>query len=406
MSLQVSSDSTESPFGHLKIASFDALQQVSKRSKCTKCRRSRMHYCYSCYLPVEELRDKLPTVKVPLKIDIIKHPREVEGKSTAVHAAILAPDDVKVYTYPCVPEFQDKNKVLLVFPDNDSITMDQLAANIAGTRTDVCENLATTSAAHECVEEAHSVTVANGVLPVYSEQANCCAVKADSKMFEGVSALKDDDGITSQVLEGVSVLKDDDGSTSRMLEGARSLKDDGITTVESRVSSNISNTEHGTIKSKDLCMKNSITGTRHATADNFSVPNKKLKLERHVALECADCKFERVLFIDSTWNQVKSICTDERLKDLTKIKLCKHRTLFWRYQRQSDNYLATIEAIYYFLVEYHETVLCSKYEGQYDNLLYFFSFMFDKIRNEYEVNTVLKSYSEKRNYTVESNDDT
>lgn len=45
-----------------------------------------------------------------MKIDIIKHPNETDGKSTAVHAKILAPNDVTMYTYPCIPEFE-KDKV-------------------------------------------------------------------------------------------------------------------------------------------------------------------------------------------------------------------------------------------------------------------------------------------------------
>lgn len=43
---------------------------------------------------------------------IIKHPREVDGKSTAVHAAILAPDDVTVYHFPDIPEYTDAIKVV------------------------------------------------------------------------------------------------------------------------------------------------------------------------------------------------------------------------------------------------------------------------------------------------------
>ena len=40
-------------------------------------------------------------------MDIVKHAREVDGKSTAIHAAILAPDDVTVYTYPCIPDYDN-----------------------------------------------------------------------------------------------------------------------------------------------------------------------------------------------------------------------------------------------------------------------------------------------------------
>lgn len=43
-----------------------------------------------------------------MKIDIIKHPNETDGKSTAVHAKLLAPDDVTIYKYPCIPEYEEK----------------------------------------------------------------------------------------------------------------------------------------------------------------------------------------------------------------------------------------------------------------------------------------------------------
>ena len=48
----------------------------------------------------------LCVIKLPVKIDIIKHPNETDGKSTAIHAKILAPDDVDIYTYPCIPDFE------------------------------------------------------------------------------------------------------------------------------------------------------------------------------------------------------------------------------------------------------------------------------------------------------------
>ena len=43
-------------------------------------------------------------------VDIIKHPNEVDGKSTAVQAATLAPGHVTIYTYPTIPEY-DTDKV-------------------------------------------------------------------------------------------------------------------------------------------------------------------------------------------------------------------------------------------------------------------------------------------------------
>ncbi|CAC5411590.1 DTW domain-containing protein 1 [Mytilus coruscus] len=95
----------EQPFSNLKISSSDFLDTLQGRSECPKCKRSRKYYCYTCYVPVDQLQGKIPCVQIPIKIDIIKHPSEVDGKSTAAHAKILAPDDVTVYTYPCIPDY-------------------------------------------------------------------------------------------------------------------------------------------------------------------------------------------------------------------------------------------------------------------------------------------------------------
>lgn len=48
-------------------------------------------------------------------MDIIKHVREIDGKSTAVHAKIIAPDDVNIYTYPDFPEWSPTENVFVIF---------------------------------------------------------------------------------------------------------------------------------------------------------------------------------------------------------------------------------------------------------------------------------------------------
>ena len=35
----------------------------------------------------------------------MKHPGEIEGKSTAVHAKLLAPDHVNIHIYPDIPDY-------------------------------------------------------------------------------------------------------------------------------------------------------------------------------------------------------------------------------------------------------------------------------------------------------------
>lgn len=92
---------SEDPLQNLCLASQEVLHkaQQSGRSRCLKCGGSRMFYCYTCCVPVENVPTELiPLVQLPLKIDIIKHPNETDGKSTAVHAKLLAPDSVSIYT--------------------------------------------------------------------------------------------------------------------------------------------------------------------------------------------------------------------------------------------------------------------------------------------------------------------
>ena len=56
---------------------------------------------------------------------MVKHHAEVDGKSTAVHAAIIAPTSVTIRTYPDIPDY-DPEQTVLVFPGEDSHTLDNL----------------------------------------------------------------------------------------------------------------------------------------------------------------------------------------------------------------------------------------------------------------------------------------
>lgn len=122
---------------------------------------------------------------------------------------------------------------------------------------------------------------------------------------------------------------------------------------------------------------------------------------------------EKAIFIDSTWNQSKGIYKDERLKCIPSVVIQNRISQFWRHQKGSPRwYLATIEAIHQFLVEIHLhcwglnphysgiyncfTEKCLEqfkllysdgvdaYNGQYDNLLYFFQHMYDLIHRYYQ----------------------
>ncbi|PRD23235.1 UNVERIFIED_CONTAM: DTW domain-containing protein 1 [Trichonephila clavipes] len=110
----------EDPFSSMRIDDSSFLDSISARGTCPACKRSRKYYCYTCYVPVKEVSERLPKVSLPIKIDIIKHPKEVDGKSTSAHAAVLAPDDVKIYNYPDFPSYENE-KVLLIFPGKSAI---------------------------------------------------------------------------------------------------------------------------------------------------------------------------------------------------------------------------------------------------------------------------------------------
>ncbi|XP_007933384.1 tRNA-uridine aminocarboxypropyltransferase 1 [Orycteropus afer afer] len=259
---------SEVPLQNLRLASQEVLQkaQQSGRSKCLRCGGSRMFYCYTCYVPVENVPiEKIPLVKLPLKIDIIKHPNEIDGKSTAVHAKLLAPEFVNIYTYPCIPEYEEKDhEVALVFPGPKSVSIKEISSHL-----------------------------------------------------------------------------------------------------QKRIQNNV-----------------------RGASDDLDKPSiKRKKTEGQDGCDLNDSKWKgialkKIIFIDSTWNQTNKILTDERLQGLLQVELKSRKTCFWRHQKgKPDTFLSTIEAIYCFLVDYHTEILKEKYTGQYDNLLFFYSFMYQLIKN-------------------------
>lgn len=113
----------EDVFSQYNISpNWKLLKNIEERTPCPKCHKSRKFFCYTCYVPVSIVNNIIPEVKVtifvaemfsitiynfqiiffqlPIKIDIIKHKREIDGKSTSAHAALLAPNDVSILQYP------------------------------------------------------------------------------------------------------------------------------------------------------------------------------------------------------------------------------------------------------------------------------------------------------------------
>ncbi|XP_025419163.1 DTW domain-containing protein 1 [Sipha flava] len=102
---------------------WQILFTINERQPCRKCSKSRKYFCYTCYTLNADLENKIPRLQLPFKIDIIKHRREIAGKSTAIHAALLAPDDVTIYIYPNLPKYTKDNKVILVYPRKTAVTL-------------------------------------------------------------------------------------------------------------------------------------------------------------------------------------------------------------------------------------------------------------------------------------------
>ncbi|KAF9432844.1 DTW domain-containing protein 1 [Entomortierella beljakovae] len=83
--------------------------------------------------------------------------------------------------------------------------------------------------------------------------------------------------------------------------------------------------------------------------------------------EIDPASFDKLVVIDGTWDQVKKMTTsDGPISKMRRVAIASHETLFWRHQRKADDHLATIEAIYYLLREYHEAYLSSISEDDKD----------------------------------------
>jgi len=294
----------ENPFQGLKISPTHDVNQQTSREACTKCFKSRKFFCYTCYLPVNSLKHVVPTVQLPIKIDIVKHAREVEGKSTAVHAAIIARDDVKMYIYPNIPDYT-KQKALLVFPGKGSKTLPDILADVT-----------------------------SSTLPNLTDSLQ---------------------------------LNDCDSATDNHAE--KTTSQDGKSTNSFGVDKSPNRTLESTTANKE---------------------NQQL------------FPYDKIVFIDSTWNQCSGMVKHPSLVGLPRVIISSRSTIFWRYQKgKPKEYLATIEAIYYFLVDYHQIILQEAYHGEYDNILFFFKFMYEKIHELYDRSS-LRAYNQQEDDSIQN----
>jgi hypothetical protein len=71
----------KNPFEGLDVGDTSVLNSIKERSSCEKCEGSRMYYCYTCHVALANTTDLIPRVAaLPIKVDIVKHAAEVDGK--------------------------------------------------------------------------------------------------------------------------------------------------------------------------------------------------------------------------------------------------------------------------------------------------------------------------------------
>ena len=136
-----------------------------ERQPCDICHKSRKFFCYSCHVPLASIRDLIPRLELPVKVDVVKHPGEVEGKSTAVHAKLVCPTSVDIHIYPNCPDYREE-RALLVFPGPESRTLEQLKCSGDGDKTIFPYGEGRQSRGFISIEISKSPNIKHSFLPV------------------------------------------------------------------------------------------------------------------------------------------------------------------------------------------------------------------------------------------------
>ncbi|KAL0088064.1 DTW domain-containing protein [Phycomyces blakesleeanus] len=116
----------DSPFDGLKTSDDSILYETKERQMCPRCKKTVKYFCYRCFDVIGMDRSQIPTVNLPVHLDVIKHERELDGKSTAIHARVIAPEDVSIYTWKNAPTYEHPERTLLLFPGPDAKTLAEI----------------------------------------------------------------------------------------------------------------------------------------------------------------------------------------------------------------------------------------------------------------------------------------
>lgn len=123
------------PFAGLRLHTQAALRAVRAspggRARCAGCGHTRLMYCYTCCRALDAA--PAPRVALPLRADVWHHRAEHVQKSTALHARILAPADVRLVEYPsaadaCTGAYGAET--LLLYPAPDAVEVAALPDDV------------------------------------------------------------------------------------------------------------------------------------------------------------------------------------------------------------------------------------------------------------------------------------
>uniref|UniRef100_A0A7I4Y552 tRNA-uridine aminocarboxypropyltransferase 1 n=2 Tax=Haemonchus contortus TaxID=6289 RepID=A0A7I4Y552_HAECO len=119
--------------GSCNLSSYSPLEGLTK-SKCLGCGKRRMYFCYDCRILLPGVFS--PHVKLPCDVDIIKHPMEKNGKSSAIHCKIVAPEQTRIFDVPDVYDYGAEDlsnathRTVLVFPSPSAMSINEFVQTV------------------------------------------------------------------------------------------------------------------------------------------------------------------------------------------------------------------------------------------------------------------------------------
>ncbi|GMT31270.1 hypothetical protein PFISCL1PPCAC_22567, partial [Pristionchus fissidentatus] len=122
----------ESLAGLTPLESLPTPEELGKKS-CSECKRNRMYFCYDCRIPMEGV--PTPSVTMPCRLDVVKHKKEKNSKSTAIHAKIVAAPQTRIFDAPDADELEEYGSgegadgwTVLVFPSEKATSIEEFTA--------------------------------------------------------------------------------------------------------------------------------------------------------------------------------------------------------------------------------------------------------------------------------------